>query len=110
VSPMKYELGFYISEDGILLGHRREIHKSYKEDVPLKRNKQIETFRSETTPTDKDSHTQNKICCRFLNDTTIVPTDGKLRHLLTVSFRAWVAINRPTDLAFGGCGPGGGGL
>jgi hypothetical protein len=28
VSPVKYELGFYIPEDGILHGHRREILKS----------------------------------------------------------------------------------
>jgi hypothetical protein len=26
---VKYELGFYIPEDGILLGHRRETLKSY---------------------------------------------------------------------------------
>jgi hypothetical protein len=29
VSPVKYELGFYIPEDGILHSHRREILKSY---------------------------------------------------------------------------------
>jgi hypothetical protein len=29
VSPMKYELGFYIPEDGILHSHRRERLKSY---------------------------------------------------------------------------------
>jgi hypothetical protein len=29
VSPVKYELGFYIPEDGILLSHRRENLKSY---------------------------------------------------------------------------------
>jgi hypothetical protein len=29
VSPVKYELGFYITEDGILHSHRREILKSY---------------------------------------------------------------------------------
>jgi hypothetical protein len=30
VSPVKYELGFYIPEDGILLSHRRGNLKSYK--------------------------------------------------------------------------------
>jgi hypothetical protein len=29
VSPMKYELGFYIPEDAILHNHRRENLKSY---------------------------------------------------------------------------------
>jgi hypothetical protein len=29
VSPVKYELGFYIPEDDILLSHRRENLKSY---------------------------------------------------------------------------------
>jgi hypothetical protein len=29
VSPVKYGLGFYIPEDGILHSHRREILKSY---------------------------------------------------------------------------------
>jgi hypothetical protein len=29
VSPVKYELGFYIPEDGILHSHRREDLKSY---------------------------------------------------------------------------------
>jgi hypothetical protein len=29
VSPVKYELGFYIPEDGILHSHRREHLKSY---------------------------------------------------------------------------------
>jgi hypothetical protein len=29
MSPVKYELGFYIPEDGILHSHRREILKSY---------------------------------------------------------------------------------
>jgi hypothetical protein len=30
VSPVKYELGFYIPEDGILHSHCRENLKSYK--------------------------------------------------------------------------------
>jgi hypothetical protein len=30
VSPVKYELGFYIPEDDILHSHRREDLKSYK--------------------------------------------------------------------------------
>jgi hypothetical protein len=29
VSPVKYELGFYILEDDILHSHRRETFKSY---------------------------------------------------------------------------------
>jgi hypothetical protein len=29
VSPVKYELGFYIPEDAIVLSHRRESLKSY---------------------------------------------------------------------------------
>jgi hypothetical protein len=29
VSPVKYELGVYIPEDGILHSHRRVNHKSY---------------------------------------------------------------------------------
>jgi hypothetical protein len=29
VSPVKYELGFYIPEDGIILSHRRENLKYY---------------------------------------------------------------------------------
>jgi hypothetical protein len=29
VSPVKYELGFYIAEDGILHGHRHENLKYY---------------------------------------------------------------------------------
>jgi hypothetical protein len=29
VSPVKYELGFYVPEDNILLSHRRENLKSY---------------------------------------------------------------------------------
>jgi hypothetical protein len=29
VSPVRYELGFYIPEDGILHSHRRENVKSY---------------------------------------------------------------------------------
>jgi hypothetical protein len=31
MSPVKYELGFCIPEDGILYSHRRENLKSYKE-------------------------------------------------------------------------------
>jgi hypothetical protein len=30
VSPVRYELGFYIPEDGILHSHRRENLKSYR--------------------------------------------------------------------------------
>jgi hypothetical protein len=30
MSPVKYELGFYIPEDAILHSHRRENLKSYK--------------------------------------------------------------------------------
>jgi hypothetical protein len=30
VSPVRYELGFYMSEDGILHSHRREDLKSYR--------------------------------------------------------------------------------
>jgi hypothetical protein len=30
VSPVKYELGFYVQEDGILNSHSRENIKSYK--------------------------------------------------------------------------------
>jgi hypothetical protein len=35
VSPVRYELGFYIPEDGILHSHRRENLKSYifSEDI-----------------------------------------------------------------------------
>jgi hypothetical protein len=33
VSPVKYELGFYIPEDDILHSHRRENLKSYKQIV-----------------------------------------------------------------------------
>jgi hypothetical protein len=35
VSPVKYEVGFYITEDGILHSHRRENLKSYKELLVL---------------------------------------------------------------------------
>jgi hypothetical protein len=35
VSPVKYELGFYIPEDGILHGHRRENLGSYKTELKL---------------------------------------------------------------------------
>jgi hypothetical protein len=31
VSPVKYDFGFYIPEDGILHNHRRENLKFYKE-------------------------------------------------------------------------------
>jgi hypothetical protein len=31
VSPVKYEMGCYIPEDGILHSHRREDLKSYKD-------------------------------------------------------------------------------
>jgi hypothetical protein len=31
VFPVRYELGFYISEDGVLHSHRRENLKSYME-------------------------------------------------------------------------------
>jgi hypothetical protein len=31
VSPVRYELGFYIPEDGILHSHRRENLKSYNQ-------------------------------------------------------------------------------
>jgi hypothetical protein len=34
VSPVKYELGFYIPEDDILHSHRRENLKSYKSVCP----------------------------------------------------------------------------
>jgi hypothetical protein len=33
VSPVKYELGFYIPEDGILHSHSRENLKSYIDEV-----------------------------------------------------------------------------
>jgi hypothetical protein len=33
VSPVRYELGFYIPEDGILHSYRREDLKSYKDAV-----------------------------------------------------------------------------
>jgi hypothetical protein len=39
VSPVKYELGFYIPEDNILHSHRRENLKSYAsmllQEIPL---------------------------------------------------------------------------
>jgi hypothetical protein len=35
VSPVKYELRFYIPEDGILHSHRREHLKSYMDGVLL---------------------------------------------------------------------------
>jgi hypothetical protein len=37
VSPVKYELGFYIPEDDILHSHRRETLKSYKKSLLLAR-------------------------------------------------------------------------
>jgi hypothetical protein len=40
VSPVKYELGFYIPEDNILHGHRRENLKSSC-DVLERRDKQF---------------------------------------------------------------------
>jgi hypothetical protein len=36
VSPVKYELSFYISEDAILHSHRRETLKSYTLRVDLR--------------------------------------------------------------------------
>jgi hypothetical protein len=36
VSPVKYELGFYIPEDGILHSHGRENLKSYNRRVDYK--------------------------------------------------------------------------
>jgi hypothetical protein len=35
VSPVKYELGFYIPEDDILHSHRRENLKSYVSDLSV---------------------------------------------------------------------------
>jgi hypothetical protein len=35
VSPVRYELGFYIPEEGILHSHRREHLKPYKEERSL---------------------------------------------------------------------------
>jgi hypothetical protein len=37
MSPVKYELGFYVPEDGILHSHCRENHRSYmlKNCAPL---------------------------------------------------------------------------
>jgi hypothetical protein len=35
VSPVKYELGFYIPEDDILHSHRRENLKSYAHTLPF---------------------------------------------------------------------------
>jgi hypothetical protein len=35
VSPVRYELGFYIPEDDILHSHRRESLKSYMAFVPV---------------------------------------------------------------------------
>jgi hypothetical protein len=35
VSPVRYELVFYVPEDGILHSHRRETPKSYKSCVCL---------------------------------------------------------------------------
>jgi hypothetical protein len=40
VSPVKYELGFYIPEDGILHSHRRENLKSYLER-PVSRGRYV---------------------------------------------------------------------
>jgi hypothetical protein len=39
VSPVKYELGFYIPEDDILHSHRRENPKSYRRSIPAYRNR-----------------------------------------------------------------------
>jgi hypothetical protein len=36
VSPVKYELGFYIPEEDILHSHRHENPKSYNNDVVLR--------------------------------------------------------------------------
>jgi hypothetical protein len=34
MSPVRYELGFYIPEDGVLHGHRRGNLKSNRDSVP----------------------------------------------------------------------------
>jgi hypothetical protein len=51
VSPVKYELGFYIPEDDILHSHRRENLKSYGDDAVFP----------------NDGHLLEQICERFIN-------------------------------------------
>jgi hypothetical protein len=46
VSPVKYEVGFYIPEDGILHSHRREYLKSYTRKLDCKPDPSIEYFLS----------------------------------------------------------------
>jgi hypothetical protein len=41
VSPVKYELGFHIPEDGVLHSHRRENLKSYIVVLLIPRKSQI---------------------------------------------------------------------
>jgi hypothetical protein len=48
VSPVRYELGFYIPEDGILHSQGRENLKSYK--LMTQYSRIIEQFRSESSP------------------------------------------------------------
>jgi hypothetical protein len=60
VSPVKYEQGFYIPEDGILHSHRRENVKSYKRrmisfSVPSERAKWLISVQSATHPAESPS-------------------------------------------------------
>jgi hypothetical protein len=56
VSPVKYELGFYIPKDGILHNHRRENLRSYTEAVSFLLTQQNDTWRG----TQEDSGSQSQ--------------------------------------------------
>jgi hypothetical protein len=49
VSPVRYELGFYIPEDGILHSHRRERLKSYTAIISLSITDRYSVFRKVRT-------------------------------------------------------------
>jgi hypothetical protein len=44
MSPVRYELGFYIPEDGILYSHRRENLKSYISHAFMKKKDLVSRF------------------------------------------------------------------
>jgi hypothetical protein len=82
MSPVKYELGFYIPEDDILHSHRRENLKSYNLDFALTEVEEAlrEQFTWMSAPIDLKSRRIRRVLCRMtLKVETLGYSENNLR-------------------------------
>jgi hypothetical protein len=82
VSPVKYELGFYIPEDGILNSHRRENLKSYKVHLKFRCCDSKALWLHADVSKDYTASVFRVIVCRF--STTVIASEFFLGSVFSV--------------------------